>query len=105
MSGTEPGQETLGRLKLQTLRQMGFAAAAKWVGETLLLLMPEPRAVFLPETKDSEVPIQFIDGLIDSTEKHGGRSADDLYDLAMRHLGRSKLTPSTEILVRVDSSL
>lgn len=31
------------RLKLDTLTDMGSAAACKWVGETILLLIPEVR--------------------------------------------------------------
>jgi hypothetical protein len=32
------------RIKLQTLKEMGSEKASKWVGETLLLLIPKLRA-------------------------------------------------------------
>jgi len=101
----EPREGKLVEFKLQTLRGMGFAEAAKWIGETLLLLTPEPRAVFLPETKESRPPIQFIDEVIDSMEKRASNSADDLYELSMLYVVRSRITANKGDLIRADALL
>jgi hypothetical protein len=92
---------------LQTLRDLGWPGASRWVGEALLLLVPETRAVFLPETKDDEVPSAFLDKAIaDLAHRLGDtQQADDTYTLSMLYLVRARLMKSQTDLKQADRLL
>ena len=91
---------------LQTLRDLGWPGASRWIGEALLLLVPETRAIFLPETKDDEVPSLFLDKAINELTNQGAEDrADDAYTLCLLYLVRARLMKSLPDLKNADRLL
>lgn len=88
--------------KLETLKGMGFEQASKFLGEGLLLLIPECRAIFLPETRDASSPIGFISKCISILEREQRKSADQFFELSKLYLIRSRLSSENADLVHAD---
>jgi hypothetical protein len=92
-------------ITLQTLRDQKWQGASRWVGEAILLLIPETRVAFLPETKDDESPSAFLDRAIAELANRGDAPSDDLYMLSMLHLVRARLMKSLIDLRQADKFL
>lgn len=90
---------------LQTLRDLGWPGASRWVGEAVLLLIPETRATFLPETKDDELPVNFLDRAISELENRTDIPAEEQYELSMLYLVRARLVKSHVDLKLADKLL
>lgn len=90
---------------LQTLRDLGWPGASRWVGEAVLLLIPETRATFLPETKDDELPVSFLDRAISELENRADTAAEDQHVLSMLYLVRARLVKSHADLKLADKLL
>jgi len=90
---------------LQTLRDLGWPGASRWVGESVLLLIPETRATFLPETKDDELPVNFLARAIAELENRPDTPAEDQYQLSMLYLVRARLAKSQTDLKLADKLL
>ena len=93
------------KLSMQMLAALGFEGASKWLGETILLLLPEPRASFLHETKDKDTPSRFLSREIESLRSRAEDSPIVAYELFALSLARFRLTGRRSDAVAVERYL